>query len=97
MKAVEVANNKSILWGTLSATLIAGPSVPAEQVDAALLGLHYGAVGLNVWAGLVVLFPPAVWGGFPGARPEDIQSGVDMVLNTFCYDHPEKAVRFVLG
>lgn len=92
-KAVELANERC--WGTLSCALLVHPSTEDdhyEDVSRAVAELRYGAVGINVWPGVVYGLVTPTWGAYPGHRPEDIQSGTGVVHNAFLFDHPEKSV-----
>lgn len=83
------------IWGTLSCIIVVDPKTAkreAGELDAAVANLRYGAIGINVWSGLVFGISSPPWGAAPGHSPEDIQSGVDTVHNTFMLDHPEKTV-----
>ena len=85
------------LWGTLSAVLIVHPKTQAQSgVEAALeksiAELRYGAVGVNVWTGLVYGLVTPPWGAHPSSTPEDIQGGLGWVHNTFMLEGIEKCV-----
>lgn len=91
--ACRFANEK--LWGNLSATLIVSPdsqrSLPWRR---ALEELRYGAIGVNVWAGMVFALVNLPWGAYPGNPPEDIQSGVGFVHNTANVSEIEKTILY---
>ena len=85
------------LWGTLSAVLMIHPETEAAPGCAAALGqavadLRYGAVGINVWTGLVYGLVTPPWGAHPSSTPEDIQGGLGWVHNTFMLEGIEKCV-----
>jgi len=83
------------VWGTLSCSIIIDPKTAkthADELDYAISTLRYGAIGINIWTGVVFGFGSPPWGAAPGHMPEDIQSGTDFVHNTFMLDHPEKTV-----
>jgi acyl-CoA reductase-like NAD-dependent aldehyde dehydrogenase len=93
--AVEFANQR------LSGTLCAAVTHPAgfrsqpsnERLLQTCLGeLGYGAVAINHWPGLMYAMMSPPWGGFPGSRLADAQSGIGSVHNTFMLDGIEKAV-----
>lgn len=93
--AVDFANHSH--WGTLSATIIAHPSSLQDPtigpaIEQAIADLEYGSIGLNVWAAAAYAATSTTWGAFPGHPPHDIQSGTDVVHNTFLFDHPQKTV-----
>jgi hypothetical protein len=84
--------NKNI-WGNLSATILIHPSSKLRHPwKEAVKSLRYGAVGVNLWPGLVFALVNLPWGAYPGNHPADIQSGVGIVHNTANVDSPEKAV-----
>jgi hypothetical protein len=89
--AVEFAND--VLPGSLGAIIAIDPKTRkdnAEAFDDAISRLHYGAVGINVWSGMV--FALATWGAYPGNTPQNIGSGIGMVHNAFMLTRPQKAV-----
>jgi acyl-CoA reductase-like NAD-dependent aldehyde dehydrogenase len=91
--AVKLANDGC--WGTLSCCLLVHPATLEEhgaEIARALEELRYGAIGVNVWPGVVYGLASPPWGAFPGHTPEDIQSGVGFVHDTWLFDHPEKTV-----
>lgn len=91
--AVPFANDRC--WGTLSCMMLVHPQTEREHrsaVDAAIAGLRYGGIGVNVWAGVVYGLVATTWGAFPGHPLEDIQSGRGVVHNTYLLDHPQKSV-----
>jgi acyl-CoA reductase-like NAD-dependent aldehyde dehydrogenase len=94
-KAVDFANERC--WGTLSTTMLVHPSTREEhprEVDRAIAGLRYGAIGVNAWSSLAYALVSPTWGAFPGHTAEDIQSGSGVVHNSFLFDHPQKSVVF---
>jgi hypothetical protein len=89
--AVEFAND--VLPGSLGAVIAIDPKTRkhnAEAFDEAVSRLRYGAVGINVWTGMV--FALATWGAYPGNTPQNIGSGIGMVHNAFMLARPQKAV-----
>jgi hypothetical protein len=91
--AVAFANESC--WGTLSCCLLIHPATMEEhsaEIGWALENLRYGAIGINVWPGVIYALASPTWGAYPGHRPEDIQSGSGVVHNTWLIDHPEKSV-----
>jgi acyl-CoA reductase-like NAD-dependent aldehyde dehydrogenase len=92
-EAVKLANESC--WGTLSCCLLVHPATEeahATELAQALDDLRYGAIGLNVWPGVIYALVSPTWGAYPGHVPEDIQSGTGVVHNTSLFDHPEKSV-----
>ena len=94
-KAVDFANDRC--WGTLSCAMLVHPSTQEEhprEVDRAIAGLRYGAIGVNCWSSVAYALVSPTWGAFPGHPPEDIQSGSGVVHNSFLLDYPQKSVVF---
>jgi acyl-CoA reductase-like NAD-dependent aldehyde dehydrogenase len=90
---VELANES--IWGTLSCTILIDPATKrahAEEFQAALGDLRYGAIGVNCWSSVVYGLVSTTWGAYPGHTDEDIRSGRGVVHNTMLFDHPEKSV-----
>jgi acyl-CoA reductase-like NAD-dependent aldehyde dehydrogenase len=100
-QAVEFANAK--LWGTLCATLVVHPTTTrnkegAAAVERAIARLRYGTVAINAFPGMSFGFASPPWGAYPGATPDNIQSGRGWVHNTPMLEGIEKAVmRFPLS
>lgn len=93
LRAADFANRR--LWGNLSCSILIHPSSQKTQPwRRALEGLDYGAVGINIWPGLIFALVNLPWGAFPGNTPDDIQSGVGFVHNTAGVPNPEKAVLY---
>jgi len=85
------------LWGNLSATLLVHPRSLADPevaaaVERAVEQLHYGTVGVNLWAGIGFVFVSPPWGAYPGNELTDIQSGRGTAHNTFLLEDVEKTV-----
>ncbi len=49
-------------------------------------------MAINHWPALAYGLGSTPWGAFPGATPEDIQSGVGHVHNAYLIDDPQKTV-----
>ncbi len=91
--AVAFCNDR--LDGTLGATILVHPRTARElgpELDRALAGLRYGAIGVNVWNAVAFLLAQASWGAYPGHTPAEVGSGIGVVHNTFLFDQPEKTV-----
>ncbi len=85
------------LWGTLSAVLMIHPKTQSQPgvgdaLERTIAELRYGAVGVNVWTGLVYGLVTPPWGAHPTSTPEDIQGGLGWVHNTFMLEGIEKCV-----
>ncbi len=94
-EVVPFANER--LWGTLNAMLFVHPSVEADSdgkraVEAAVAGLKYGTVAINVWPAMGYALCSTPWGGHPSATLTDIQSGLGWVHDTLMLEDIEKCV-----
>ncbi len=94
-KAVTFCND--VVWGTLSATVIAHPSSLQDAsvgpaIEQAIADLRYGSIGLNLWHAMSFAFATTVWGAYPGHELTDIQSGRGFVGNAFLFARPQKSV-----
>lgn len=93
--AVDFCNQR--LRGNLAANLIVDPRTRrahAGAVDAAIAGLRYGCIGVNVWSGAGFLLPPVPWGAYPENTPERIGSGTGVVHNSRLFSRSEKSVLY---
>ncbi len=93
--AVDFANQR--LSGTLCAALTLPARFRQRPSDAELLRtclaeLKYGAIAVNHWPGIMYALMSPPWGGYPGSKLADVQSGIGWVHNTFMLDGIEKAV-----
>jgi hypothetical protein len=89
----DFINNRT--WGNLATTILASSDTLKKnkaQVEHLANQLRIQAIGVNVWGGVIVLFPQLRWGGYPGNKPEDIQSGVGHVGNSWMLDRINKIV-----
>lgn len=94
-RAVAFCNER--LWGTLTATILVHPeSLENPEVEAALeravSRLRYGTVTVNLRGEFGYFLMTTPWGGYPGARPGDIQSGTGVVNNALMLRRTEKTV-----
>ncbi|MFE7845390.1 aldehyde dehydrogenase family protein [Microbacterium sp. NPDC057407] len=92
-RAVAHANDE--LTGTLGANVLIDPVTQAALGDGferAIADLRYGTVSINSWTAFGFLTPTLPWGGFPGATPVDVQSGIGIVHNALLLDRIERAV-----
>jgi hypothetical protein len=86
-----------VVWGTLSATILASPSsrrdpAVADAVEQAVADLRYGSIGVNIWHAMAFAFGSTTWGAYPGHARTDIQSGCGVVGNAAMFDRPQKSV-----
>ena len=56
--------------------------------------LNYGTVAINEWAAMGYIIPQLPWGGFPGNKDNDIQSGQSVVHNSLLFESPLKGVVY---
>jgi acyl-CoA reductase-like NAD-dependent aldehyde dehydrogenase len=94
-EAVRLSNDQ--VWGNLSATLLVHPRSLADPevaaaVERAVEQLHYGTVGVNLWAGVGFVFVSTPWGAYAGNELTDIQSGRGTAHNTYLLEDVEKTV-----
>lgn len=92
-EATRFANDRC--WGTLSAVVLVADATQrdfAVDLERALAALRYGAIGVNLWPGVIYGLASPPWGAYPGHPPEDIRSGSGFVHNTLLLDHPEKTI-----
>jgi acyl-CoA reductase-like NAD-dependent aldehyde dehydrogenase len=92
--AVSYANDK--LQGTLGANILIHPDtiikIGKKKFEDIIIGLHYGCIAINCWSGLGFMLTKTPWGGFPGHRLDDIQSGIGSVHNTFMLENAERTI-----
>ncbi|MBM1691153.1 aldehyde dehydrogenase family protein [Sulfitobacter geojensis] len=92
--AIAYANDQ--LHGTLGANVLIHPKtirkIGKNRFDEIIADLRYGAIAINAWTGLAFLATACPWGAFPGHTPEDVQSGIGTVHNTFMLENTERCV-----
>lgn len=92
--AIAYANQT--LHGTLGANILIHPHTIAalgrKRLEALIADLHYGTIAINAWTGLAFLLCQCPWGAFPGHTPEDVQSGIGSVHNSFMFAATERTV-----
>jgi acyl-CoA reductase-like NAD-dependent aldehyde dehydrogenase len=94
-KAVEFANDR--VWGTLSCTVIIDDRTQQQyqqELDRAIANLKYGAIGVNIWSGMIFYFGSTTWGAYPGNTLAEIGSGIGFVHNSYLFDRPQKSVAY---
>jgi hypothetical protein len=92
-KAIEFSND--VLPGTLAAVVVIDPKTRKQNTatfDEAIASLRYGAIGVNVWPGIMFGLGYTTWGAFPGNTPQHIGSGTGVGHNAFLLPRPQKAV-----
>lgn len=88
-KATYFCNEK--LWGNLGCTVLIKPKTEKKNLDdfeKMVDSLQYGTVAINEWSALGFAIPTLPWGGYPGNKDSDIQSGQGYVHNTFLFESP---------
>ena len=92
-KAIDYCNDE--LWGNLGVSVIIkdhdrkfNNHITNLYVD----NLNYGTVAINEWAAIGYIIPQLPWGGFPGNKDNDIQSGQSVVHNSMLFESPLKGV-----
>ncbi len=92
--AIAYANDQ--LHGTLGANILIHPNTIREigknNFESIVADLHYGTIAINAWTGLAFLATACPWGAFPGHTPQDVQSGIGTVHNTFMLEDTERVV-----
>ena len=92
-QAVDVVNKQ--VWGNLSCTLLVDSQTQTQwraEVETAIARLRYGAIGINVWSGVIFSLGALPWGAFPESPLEAITSGRGVVHNAYLFEQPQKAV-----
>ncbi|WP_194409728.1 aldehyde dehydrogenase family protein [Microbacterium cremeum] len=90
-----VAHANEALVGTLGVNVLIDPETQAALGDGfelAVADLRYGTVSINSWTAFGFLTPTLTWGGFPGATPQNIESGIGFVHNALLLDGVERSV-----
>ena len=94
-KAVDYVNNH--LWGNLGVTvLIKNHKKKTNQgiLNTYIEELKYGTVAINEWSALGFVIPTLPWGGYPGNKDNDIQSGQGYVHNALLFESPQKGIVY---
>ena len=93
--AIDYVNNE--LWGNLGVTVLiknhnrkANKLILKSYVD----NLNYGTVAINEWSALGFVIPTLPWGGYPGNKDNDIQSGQGYVHNSLLFESPQKGIVY---
>ena len=91
--SVDYVNNE--LWGNLGATVLIKDSKKKrnhEVVENYKQNLKYGTIAINEWAAIAFIIPTLPWGGYPGNKDNDIQSGQGFVHNSYFFESPLKGI-----
>ena len=91
--SIDYVNNE--LWGNLGATVLIKDSKKkrnSEVVESYKHKLNYGTIAINEWAAIAFIIPTMPWGGYPGNKDNNIQSGKGFVHNSFFFESPLKGI-----
>ena len=92
-KATDYCNNE--LWGNLGVSLIIkdhNNKFNKHITNSYIENLKYGTIAINEWAAIGYIIPQLPWGGFPGNKDNDIQSGQSVVHNSMLFESPLKGI-----
>ncbi|MAE33564.1 MAG: hypothetical protein CL493_04515 [Actinobacteria bacterium] len=93
--SVNYVNNE--LWGNLGVSvLIKNYKKKKNEIilNSYVENLKYGTVAINEWSALGFVIPSLPWGGYPGNKDNDIQSGQGYVHNSFLFESPQKGIIY---
>ena len=91
--SIDYVNNE--LWGNLGASVLIKGSkkkINKHIVDKYKDNLNYGTVAINEWSAIAFIIPTMPWGGYPGNKDNDIQSGQGYVHNAYFFESPLKGI-----
>ena len=92
-KAIDYCNNE--LWGNLGVSVIIkdhNNKFNKHITNSYIENLKYGTIAINEWAAIGYIIPQLPWGGFPGNKDNDIQSGQSVVHNSMLFESPLKGI-----
>ena len=92
-KSINYCNNE--LWGNLGISIImknSNKKFNKHILEKYVSDLNYGTIAINEWAAMGYIIPQLPWGGFPGNKDNDIQSGQSVVHNSLLFESPLKGV-----
>jgi aldehyde dehydrogenase (NAD(P)+) len=92
-KAIDYCNKE--LWGNLGVSIIMkdhNRKLNSHILNNYIEKLEYGTVAVNEWAAIGYIIPQLPWGGYPGNKDNNIQSGQSIVHNTMLFESPLKGV-----
>lgn len=79
------------LWGNLGCSIIIKPNTEkkfSKEFQYMVDNLKYGTIAINEWCALGFAIPSLPWGGYPGNKDTDIQSGQGYVHNSYLFESP---------
>ena len=91
--SINYVNNK--LWGNLGVSVLVKGSKKNKNkriVNKYKNDLNYGTVAINEWSAIAFIIPTMPWGGYPGNKDNDIQSGQGYVHNAYFFESPLKGI-----
>ena len=92
-KSIDYCNNE--LWGNLGVSVIIknhNNKFNKHITNSYIENLKYGTIAINEWAAIGYIIPQLPWGGFPGNKDNDIQSGQSVVHNSMLFESPLKGI-----
>ena len=92
-KSIDYCNNE--LWGNLGVSVIIknhNNKFNKHITNSYIENLKYGTISINEWAAIGYIIPQLPWGGFPGNKDNDIQSGQSVVHNSMLFESPLKGI-----
>ena len=92
---IDYCNNT--LWGNLGVTVLfkkynKKANEPIKNLY--INNLKYGTVAINEWSAIGFIIPTLPWGGYPGNKENDIQSGQDFVHNSMFFESPLNGIVY---
>ena len=94
-KAIDYVNSE--VWGNLGISVIIKKHTSSKNkaiLNNYVQELKYGTVAINEWPALGFIIPTMPWGGYPGNKDSDIQSGQGYVHNAYFFESPLKGVLY---
>ena len=93
--AINYCNNT--LWGNLGVTILFKKYKSKKNkrhLEKYINEMKYGTVAINEWSALGFIIPTLPWGGYPGNKDNDIQSGQDFVHNSLFFESPLNGIVY---
>ena len=85
------------LWGNLGVTVLIKnykKKINIDILNTYVEDLNYGTVAINEWSAIGFVIPTLPWGGYPGNKDNDIQSGQGYVHNSYLFESPQKGIVY---
>eukprot|EP00922_Rhytidocystis_sp_ex-Travisia-forbesii_P042201 GHVS01063073.1.p1 GENE.GHVS01063073.1~~GHVS01063073.1.p1 ORF type:complete len:392 (+),score=48.02 GHVS01063073.1:788-1963(+) len=90
--AVDYANRRCAGTLAINISVKTNTKEDEEALEKAICDLEYGSIGINCYSLMCCGYPNVVWGGYPGATVDHLQSGIGFLGNCFGYNKPLKSV-----